>query len=175
MLSPHLVSYHNMSDLGPAVDILVFFFIGENWQDKVSWFTLTLPNQKTASLAFFCEEFLCISSWQMPVVPPVVNRENKTQGHDTCLLHIQPYVQPESHHHQKEKKKNKKTVKCRDWLVLVVWVCSLPDSQTPAEQQQLCLGATCYFKADKFPRKLRVKNWDLINLLPAWREMCSVL
>lgn len=59
-----------MGDLGLSVDILVFLLIGENWEDKVARFTLALPHQEAAGFAFICEQFLCISAGQVPMVPP---------------------------------------------------------------------------------------------------------
>lgn len=66
----YLEANHNVCDFGFAVDVVVFLLVGENRQDKVSGFTLTLPDQKAAGFAFFCEEFLCISPSEVTMVPP---------------------------------------------------------------------------------------------------------
>lgn len=67
---PHLVAYHYVGDLGLAVHIFMFLFIGDNWEDEVAWFTLALPHQETPSFAFVCEQFLCISPRQVSMIPP---------------------------------------------------------------------------------------------------------
>lgn len=69
-LLPHLVADHHVRDFSLAVQILVFFLIGENREDKVSGFALAFSHQKASSLAFVCQQFFCISPRQMPVVPP---------------------------------------------------------------------------------------------------------
>ena len=74
---PHLVAYHNMCDLGLAIHVFMFLLIGENREDEVARFTLALPYQETAGLAFVCEQFLCISPRQVSVVPPADELENR--------------------------------------------------------------------------------------------------
>lgn len=68
--STYLVAYHYVGDLGLSVYILVFLLISENWEDKVARFTLALPHQEATGFAFICEQFLCISAGQVPMVPP---------------------------------------------------------------------------------------------------------
>lgn len=65
-----------MGDLGLAIHIVMFLLISENREDKVSRFTLALPYQKAAGFAFFREQFFCISTWEVPVVPPGEEWEN---------------------------------------------------------------------------------------------------
>lgn len=74
---PHLVAYHNVGDLGLAVHVLVFLLIGKNWEDEVTRFTLALPYQEATGSAFVCEQFLCISPREVPVIPPGDEWENR--------------------------------------------------------------------------------------------------
>lgn len=67
---PHLVAYHNMGDFGLAVHVFMFLLIGENREDEVARFTLALPYQEATGFAFVCEQFLCISPREVPMVPP---------------------------------------------------------------------------------------------------------
>lgn len=67
---PHLVAYHDVGDFGLAVYVLVLLLVGENREDKVARFALTLPHQEAASFAFFREQLLRISSGQVPMIPP---------------------------------------------------------------------------------------------------------
>lgn len=67
---PHLVAYHDVGDLGLAVHVVVFLLVGENREDEVARFTLALPYQEATGFAFVCEQFLCISPREVPVVPP---------------------------------------------------------------------------------------------------------
>lgn len=67
---PHLVAYHDVGDFGLAVHILMFLLIGENREDKIAGFTLALPHQEAAGFAFVCEQLLCISPGEVPMVPP---------------------------------------------------------------------------------------------------------
>lgn len=62
IMASYLVSDHHVGDLGFAVDILVLLLVGENREDKVARFALALSNQKATNLAFFCEEFLSVST-----------------------------------------------------------------------------------------------------------------
>lgn len=81
-----------MGDLGLSVYILVFLLIGEDWEDKVAWFTLALPHQETTGFAFICEQFLCISAGQVPMVPPGQEVQSLRLFAQWAIMYLSIYV-----------------------------------------------------------------------------------
>lgn len=67
----HLEAYHDVRDLGPAVQVLLLLLVGEHREHKVSRLALALPHQEAPYAALLQEQLLCVTAREVAMVPPV--------------------------------------------------------------------------------------------------------